>query len=314
MFPLAALGGPAVARAARPGPQEFFARFFAELERRGLPYVVLRGHDRLGGPAQGDVDYAVSGADLPRIRPVLQDVADRSGWVLTQTVRHGLFASYSVVLDPDDPARHLVLDVCSHYGKGRCLLLRDRVLLDGRRRHPEGFFVPSPASEFAYLLAKILADNRPADGYLPRLRELRALDPEGTRRQFGKLCGDTGRDPDEWLREPPEAWGPLRRALRERHRYGPLLMAREALRLAGRLVRPPGLHVAVLGPDGAGKSTLLTNLEVFLGPCFGRQRVFKFRPDVFRRIQPVTDPTPHLREPRSPLVSWLKVLYYFTDW
>src|SRR5262249_48876636 len=78
--------------------------------------------------------------------------------------------------------------------------------------------------------------------------------------------------------------------------------------------RPPGLHMAVLGPDGAGKSTLLENLRGRLAPCFSSQRVFKFRPDVFKRIIPGVDPDPHGREPRSRFVSWLKVLYYFVDW
>lgn len=81
-----------------------------------------------------------------------------------------------------------------------------------------------------------------------------------------------------------------------------------------RLLRPPGLHVAVLGPDGAGKSTLIENLGKMLAPCFGNQRVFKFRPDVFGRIEPGVEPQPHAREPRSVPVSWAKVLYYFADW
>src|SRR5438874_542892 len=102
--------------------------------------------------------------------------------------------------------------------------------------------------------------------------------------------------------------------MRARNGYGPALCAAEARRRLFRAFRPDGLHIAVLGPDGAGKSTLIETLFRSLAPCFGQQRVFKFRPDVFKRIAAGTEPNPHGRPPRSQVVSWLKTIYYFADW
>ena len=296
------------------GPREFFGEFFRRLEARGIPYVVLHGYDDFPVRFGSDVDYAVHDADLRKIAPLLAGLARERGWVVAQTWHHGLFASYSVVIDPENAANHLALDVCSHFAKDRRLLLRDTVLLKDHRRHVRGFFVPAPGAEFIYLLAKTLAKKTPVAKCLPRLRELSALDPHGADRRFTGLFGETGRTPEEWLRQPQEDWERLAAIMRIRTGGGPSLRIAEVLRRAGRALRPAGMHIALLGPDGSGKTTLLQNLERLLAPCFARQRVFKFRPDVFNRIEPATEPRPHDRAPRGRIVSWAKILYYFADW
>ena len=82
----------------------------------------------------------------------------------------------------------------------------------------------------------------------------------------------------------------------------------------GRLRQPRGMRITILGPDGAGKSTLLEHLGLSLAPCFRHRRVYKFRPDVFGRIEPGIERHPHAREPRNAVISWAKVIYYFIDW
>ena len=300
--------------APRFGPREFFEEFFRRVEERGIAYAVLHGYDDFPARFGSDVDYAVPDADRRKIAPLLAGLARERGWVVAKTWPHELFAAYSVVIDPLNPANHLALDVCSHLAKDRCLLLRDTTLLEDRQRHRRGFFVPAPAAEFIYLLAKALAKNAPVAKYFARLRELAALDPQGAQRRFSELFGETGRTLDAWLGAPAPEWERLGSAMRARTRYGPALLIAEMARRARRALRPAGLHIALLGPDGAGKTTLLGNLERLLAPCFSRQRVFKFRPDVFNRIEPGTEPEPHRRAPRGRLLSCAKILYYFADW
>ncbi len=299
--------------AANSDVQRVFGDFFGELQRHGIAYVILHGYERFPEEIDSDIDYAVGHADLPRIRPLLGAVARRHGWVLAQTLEHQLYSTYCVVIDPDQTVNHLKLDVCSHYIHNGCLLLRDSVLLEGRRQYRK-FSVPSPSSEFIYVLAKLLGKDKAIGDYLPRLRELWLADLGGAQRRFTDLLGETGRSLDEWFREPPEAWRQLRMTMNMRNRFGPALRAGEGLRLARRIFRPTGIHIAMLGPDGAGKSTLIENLCEMLAPCFGKQRVFKFRPDVFRRIKPGIEPNPHGRSPRGKVISWAKVCYYFADW
>ena len=304
----------ATSRLVKSSAGEIFDAFFRRLEQRGIPYVILHGYHEFPARFASDVDYAVPAADLPRIAPLLAGLVRERGWVVAQTCQHELFAAYSIAIDPEDAENHLALDVCSHFAKDRCLLLRDTVLLDGRRRHGRGFFIPAPASEFIYLLAKALGKKSPIANQMPRLRELWALDPAGAQQHFGELCGETGRALEEWLRQPAHEWERLRATLHARTRYAPARLVAETLRRFRRALRPAGLHIALLGPDGSGKTTLLQNLERLLAPCFSRQRVFKFRPDVFNRIEPGMEPRPHDRTPRGRLVSWAKILYYFADW
>ncbi len=138
------------------------------------------------------------------------------------------------------------------------------------------------------------------------------LDAAGAQRAFDDLIA--AGSVEKWLFGPKPDAPQLARLMRARTRYSLAMRVAEIARRARRFFRPPGLHIALLGPDGAGKSTLIENLARLLEPCFPVQRTYKFRPDVFGRITPATQPTPHLREPRGTLVSWAKIAYYFGDW
>jgi energy-coupling factor transporter ATP-binding protein EcfA2 len=87
----------------------------------------------------------------------------------------------------------------------------------------------------------------------------------------------------------------------------------EYKRLLRRIVRPIGIRIALLGPDGAGKSTLLPRLEALLRPCVRGQRIVHFCPMMFRSLEHVVVTEPHARPPRTTVMSWLKVFYYFLD-
>ena len=292
---------------------EFCEQFFAELERHGIAYAILCRHQQLPGPDGSDIDYVVADSDLRKVGALLSRFARRRGWIVAQSVQHEIFSFYTLVVDPGDPGNSLALDVRSHLTRGPRMLVRDSALLEDRWRNQDGYFVASPASEFIYVLAKAVGREMRVAERLPRLRALAALDPEGAQARLVEAFGETGRSLEDWFAEPPPRWDLLRSRLRARHRFRVNLVVREGWRIARRIVRPPGLHLAVLGPDGAGKSTLIEDLRAILGPCFGDWKVIKFRPDVLGRIEPGIEPDPHGREPRSRVVSWAKVVYYFGD-
>jgi thymidylate kinase len=292
--------------------EQLFTEYFAELEIRGIPSVILHSYGDFPGKVASDVDYTVAEADLPRIRGVLQEVAGRHGWVIAQTLQHQVCAFYSVVIDPMNPAHHLKLDVCSHYVKDGCLLLSDEELLRGRRPL-RGFSIPAPSVEFLYVLAKIFGKNKNPGRLLERLVALYAEDPEGAERGFQKLFGNTGRNATEWLKAPLEEWKTLNRIMRSRNRCGPVMKVREALRMIRRVLQPSGLEIFLLGPDGTGKTTLLSNLEVLLEPCFRKQKVLHFRPMLFEKAGRGVVSDPHADPPRSLAASLAKVGYYYLD-
>lgn len=185
---------------------QFLTLFFDELEKQGIPYVILHSYDQLPEEPSTDIDYAVFDRDVPKIRPIQLDLARQHGWALAQTLRHGVFAWYSVMASLDDPRDNLKLDLCSNYARARRFLVPEKILLEGRRRH-RGFFVPTPAAEFIYVAAKLFdAKNKSPVHYIPRLRELWTKDPGNAQQYFTKVFGDTGLPLAEWFELPPEKW------------------------------------------------------------------------------------------------------------
>lgn len=80
-----------------------------------------------------------------------------------------------------------------------------------------------------------------------------------------------------------------------------------------------GLFVVVCGPDGTGKSTLSRALSTGPNDTFVSARVMHWRPHVLPRLgaligRPAPDGRrPHAARPYGPIVSVLRLLYYWMD-
>lgn len=289
---------------------EFFELYFGELEKNGVPYVVLHSYQNFPKEFASDVDCAVFDADLPKIRALQKQIAGE--WKLAQSIEHHIFAFCGVFVDGQNPPEGLRLDVCSHYAEGGCLLVQDSILMEGRRRE-RSFYIPAPSAEFAYILAKTFGKGKPIALYLPRLEELWREDPAGAQARFIELFGDTGRSLEQWFAAPAGEWEKLAGVMQRRNRYGWRQHLREARRILGRVLRPTGLQVTFLGPDGTGKSTAISGAAELLRTALPMGAFLHFRPKVFEKHSsgPVTDP--HGSPPRGALSAWAKVLYYFCD-
>lgn len=288
----------------------FFESFFRALGQRGIPFAILHGYEHLPEQMSSDIDFAVRREDLPKLLPLQQEIARQQGWVLASVVDAKLFAQYAVFIDPADASRFIQLDACGHYVERGCLVLRDTQLLQGSR--PYRFFtVPSPASEFAYLLAKALIKNKPLAPCLPRLRQLWEADPVGADNLFPELVGDSAGPLPAWFARPATEWeSDLRPRIRAQTRFGPANLIRECVRACRRILHPAGLHIVILGPDGVGKSTLISQLGL---PCFRQVRLFHFRPGILGKRASATGSLPHAQPARATFSSLAKILYYFAD-
>src|SRR5260221_302069 len=132
---------------------DLFRLFFRELERLEIPYVILHSYDRFPEHLTSDVDFAVPTRDLSKLASILSGLAERHGWRLAHAIEAHIHALYTVLIDHEEPRAFLQLDACGHYVENNSFLLHDEVLLKDRRRFRD-FYVPAPAVEFAYLLAK----------------------------------------------------------------------------------------------------------------------------------------------------------------
>jgi thymidylate kinase len=298
-------------------PIEFFGLHFRELERRSIPYVILHSYEELpekiSADYQSDIDFAVPDWALRKLPAIQAEVARKHGWVLAQTIYHDL-GCYAVLVNLENPVQYLKLDSCSSYARARRLLVSEKVLVANRIPF-RGFYVPKPAAEFIYVLAKLFdAKYKSPAEYIRRLKELWSKDPALAQKYFDGLFGRTGRNLEQWFASPAEDWSRLRVMMLARNRFGPRLWLREAARVLRRIFQPTGICIVILGSDGAGKSTLLSWLKTLLEPCFRYQKDLHFRPSVLRRWTEGLVTDPHGKPPRNVFLSWLKVCCDFVDW
>lgn len=291
---------------------DFADHYFRKLEELDIPYVIIHSYETIPQDVSGDIDYAVLDPDLPRLTAIQEDLGRKHNWRVVQSFRHGVFAYYNVMISLDDPTQILKLDACSSYARARRLLVRNNVLLDGRRRHAS-YWIPAPSAEFIYEVTKLFdAKLKDPARYLPKLKALWELDKEGAQQHFNEAFGDTGLPLDKWFARKPSDWLPLRDLMLSRNRFGLGLLLREAVRILKRVSRPTGMHVTLIGSDGSGKSTLISHLQRNLGDFFRRFKTYHFRVRTSGGSN-VAVIDPHGKPPYGMIMSMAKLVYYFID-
>jgi thymidylate kinase len=290
-------------------------------------YCILSGYERLPDNFDTDIDFMVSQEDFDRMPRIIEEVARKTATQLFQAIDHELTGRAYFLGSMDGPALTIVQPDCAadyrHFGP-RWLLAKE--VLAARRLHPNGFYIPSTAHEFAYSLIKRLnkrSFNR-EHGY--RLHRLYVED----RIECGRMIARFVRGPEgsqivrmasanDWT-AMSESIEPFRDAmLRSRKEtFAEKLseLPRSALGVLRRIVQPTGCWIAFMGPDGSGKSLVLNAVGHEFAPSFRTIRHFHMRPRLIGRRAtnqgPVTDP--HGQPPRGALASIAKVVDLWLDY
>ena len=297
--------------------------FFAALERRGVAYCVVGNAASVQGSLDGDVDIVAAQGAHAGVEAAIGDLTAQHGGAVVQVLRHERDARYYVIHIPsnDTAGIYLKLDICSDYViEGRQMLPADW-LLAGRHRRG-GFYRCAPDRGFAYYLLKKIHKGHADAAALRNLKDCLTTATAGCRsflaRHWKKadvLLIEGAIAAEDW--RPIEAHLPeLRRGLAQTLPRRTLrLWAGEQARRVGRLLKPTGFVVAVLGPDGAGKSTLLDALAQRLAPAGRRSIRYHFMPPL--RSRPVNDlviTDPHAYRRRGSFGSIVKLFYLVTLW
>lgn len=290
-------------------------------------YCILSGYERLPNEFDTDIDFMVDQEDFRRMPRIIEEVARKTGTRLFQAIDHELTGRAYFLGAIDGPTLTIVQPDCAsdyrHFGRK---WLPAKEVLGARRLHPNGFFIPSVAHEFAYSLIKRLnkrSFNR-EHGY--RLHRMYVEDRIECGRMIARFCrGPEGSaivrmaSANDWT-AMYSSLEPFRAAML-RSRKEPLAdklksLPETALYLMKRIVQPTGAWVAFMGPDGCGKSLILKAVSGEFAPSFRNVRYYHLRPRLVGRKPanqgPVTDP--HGQPPRGVIASVAKVIDLWVDY
>jgi hypothetical protein len=295
---------------------------FDALDQAGIRTCVLHGYRDFPRHIPSDVDCLVDATvDPARLAALLHEAAGRLGAeIVLSRGRYFVLAGK----EADSPPCFLTLDMSVDYTVDDLTFYRGDEVLATRRRHGR-FWTPAPRFEFGGYLARSILKRRLDDPRWQRLSELFQQDPGGCEDQVARFwnAGETelivaAARSGDWTpvrRNLDRLRGELRRRAVLRH---PASLMRNRLAgfagRIGRLLRPEGVDVVLLGPDGAGKSSVVDALGPKLEPAFARSTIWGFVPPVFGRLRsrgPRRTDQPHALKPRSLPISIARAGYWF---
>lgn len=305
-----------------------FETLMQVFEEANMPYCVLAGYDGYPEVIPSDIDFMMPPEWSARLPALLKIAAARMGGRLVQCIAHETTAEYFAIARLDgDRIVWLHPDSCSDFRRGGTLLLRGAGVLQRRRRHRRGFWVPAAADAFAYYLVKKLDKGSLNAAQAAQLSARHAEDPQGCAAALDRILPaaqaaavDAAARTGDW-RAVIGQWPELTAAM-VAHAAGEPLGARmrqraaDLRRLLDRLLRPTGLCLAFLGPDGSGKSSVIERVSAELAQGFRHVDYRHLRPPLFAgdgaaagTARVVVDP--HARPPRGAAGSAAKLLHFW---
>lgn len=243
-----------------------------------IEFVVLRNCSTLPRIVGNDIDVLVRASTLPKAEALLVECGNQCGLKLCNRVA---FQPLSLFLADPQSAEHVHLGLFHNLTwRGFRLLSADEVLALKRRR--DAFWIPHPVHEAILNLVNHLLYR----GTIRAKYKQKIDDMLSAERDFSLACLTDmfGAGLAEQLMEMVSRadWGSIEkrsyklrlRLVVRRLAFAPAETVRnlvaDAWRLARRFARPPGLAIALLGPDGAGKSTVAEALpSAGSGTCVG---------------------------------------------
>lgn len=320
------------------GREKLFRDVIEALDQSGHKLCVSHGYEDYPEVIRSDVD-AISDApaQIPRI------LSEQGTASVVQALRGEDGTTYILYRNAGTGPVFLVLDVSTGYQYGGYVFFEGKEFLENCKTF-KFFKVPPIETEFVgYLIRKLIKGSlNKAQGI--RLSELYRENPGACRLQLTRFFSEPDADLLEKAAQSGE-WEPVRRRIgdlrkatldkmRSQQPLGAIKYQIEKnRRRLERLIHPPGLMVALLGPDGAGKSTVLARVERDLAPIFWSTRLYHKRPLAptlrwMKRLRKRPGSTGHepgkvdstgtyvhqIQPPRNLVISLLKLGFWWADY
>jgi thymidylate kinase len=316
--------------------REFLHAFFSQLDEKSIPYVWMRNYEGYPESAGHDIDLAFRRRDLKKAFDILVGIFARLGARLVHIHERDFVLALWIRIPGASRALHLDFFPGGFAWHGLPFLADSEIYAHRRRFHDA--WIPRPSHEAACsFLSSILWGGFYKSAYRDKIVGLLSDGEEKTdfersmQTVFGK---DWGPPFDMFGENPPPKQlvatyaASLRKSLKTH-----CLACRFVASIRGlcshwlseirTAIRPPGIVVAVTGPDGAGKSTVFEGLKNSVADYFGEVVEYHWRPGFFPDAgvlsgarAPATGATvvdPHGRPPQGVFSSLLRLLYYFVD-
>lgn len=309
--------------AGQSGPTRMLSAVFQMLDRARVPYCILHGYEtypeRITSDVDGIIDPDVPPREFLRLLRRSRDII--GGDVVRSVGRYVVLAGQRA----GKPPHFLSLDLSPEAELDGLPFYSGAEALADRHRH-RGFSVPAPAVAFGAYLARVIAKGSLDEARAQRLSGLFGQDAVGSAREVARFWDGsdaalivTAASGHDW--RPVRAQIPALRARLRRRAIlrRPARFASNKLRgfieRIGRLFRPEGLNVVILGPDGAGKSSLIDALGPMLRGAFPRTTCWGFAPPLLGMLRQGSGERrtdePHALPPRSLPTSLLRAAYWF---
>jgi hypothetical protein len=315
------------------GNQEMFEHMIRGFETAGMPYCLLAGYDGFPQHIPSDIDFMVAPSSNAQLPALISTIAQTSGSNLIQHLQHETTASYFVLAKlKDTNITYLHPDSSSDYHRSGKRWLLAETLLENRRRHPQGFWIPSAADAFSYYLIKKLDKGNLNATQANELTQRYHENSKSCRERLYKLLPSDDAALLEAALNTNQAFeaadwrkveANLSRIKQDMHKKSDSIPLRErwqgwlaeAQRVWLRMREPTGLRIAFLGPDGSGKSTVINAVMQQLSQSFRNVEYRHLRPGRLSKHSntvPVTDP--HAKPLRNKIGSHIKLLYFWSQY
>lgn len=252
--------------------REFFDSYWEALSRKNWEAVILHSWTGLPEKIESDIDYAVRGPEPHELLKFLAEYSRSKGWCLIQVIEHEPKAFFCVAVQQSPPFSHLQLDVTWNYSRlGHRFVEADLLFKNKRYITGKSFQVPSPGTEFAYLLAKAAAKGKSFASVRHDLSKLLCQDSKDCHQTAGQSFGivpEYCANEDEML----SLWGdwfevaPFFQPVRKGRRLG----IQEAMLYLRRILHPTGF---LFSTDRRKDDESVARLANVLSPAFRQAEI-----------------------------------------